>query len=182
MSDDTNSGELPPENDSPPVPTVRRISNKNPRRSEADSDPGGHSDDSDPVSLEEFDGDPTDDNSAQKRPNRRRRGKAKSTKDPDKSEVESDAPAEEVIHLGTTGPSEPQENSTQRDSTRPQRPPQKQRSKPDPEKVATKAWKIYLAEVSEEGVALIGDNDARELARRCFRLAEIFLDEEIRRT
>ncbi len=43
-----------------------------------------------------------------------------------------------------------------------------------------KAWDIYLAEVSEEGVELFPDNDARELARRSFRLAEIFLLEEIR--
>lgn len=56
-----------------------------------------------------------------------------------------------------------------------------QRGKHDPELVAKHAWKIYLAEISEEGVALVGDNDARELARRCFRLAEVFLDEQTRR-
>lgn len=43
-----------------------------------------------------------------------------------------------------------------------------------------KAWEIYLAEVSEEGVELFPDNDGRELARRSFRLAEIFLLEELR--
>jgi hypothetical protein len=43
-----------------------------------------------------------------------------------------------------------------------------------------KAWDIYLAEVSEEGVELFPDNDARELARRSFRLAEIFVLEELR--
>jgi hypothetical protein len=59
--------------------------------------------------------------------------------------------------------------------------PPPSRSKADPEKVAKLALKIYLAEVSEEGVALIGDNDARELTRRCFRLAEIFIEEESRR-
>lgn len=62
----------------------------------------------------------------------------------------------------------------------PPRPPQP-RLKVDPEALTTKAWKIYLAEVSEEGVALIGDQDARELARRCFRLAEIFIEEQARR-
>jgi hypothetical protein len=61
---------------------------------------------------------------------------------------------------------------------RPSPPPQ--RSKHDPEKIAKLALKIYLAEVSEEGVALIGDNDARELSRRCFKLAEIFIEEETR--
>lgn len=55
------------------------------------------------------------------------------------------------------------------------------RVKVDPELLAKFAWKIYLAEVSEEGVALIGDNDAKDLSRRCFRLAEIFLEEQSRR-
>lgn len=54
------------------------------------------------------------------------------------------------------------------------------RQRPDPEKVAKLALKIYLSEVCEEGVALIGDNDARELSRRSFRLAEIFIEEESR--
>jgi hypothetical protein len=74
------------------------------------------------------------------------------------------------------------------DGPRPQRPPHnppsgqpRQRPKIDPETLGNKAWKIYLAEVSEEGVALIGDQDARELARRCFRLAEIFIEEQTRR-
>ena len=61
------------------------------------------------------------------------------------------------------------------------RPPEQQKAKLDPEKVSKKAWSIFLAEVSEEGVALITDNDARELSRRCFRLAELFLQEEQRR-
>lgn len=55
------------------------------------------------------------------------------------------------------------------------------RPKLDPEKVAKHAWKIYLSEVCEEGLALIGDSDARELSRRSFRMAEIFLEEEARR-
>jgi hypothetical protein len=60
------------------------------------------------------------------------------------------------------------------------RPPQPPRQKADPEKIAKLAVKIYLAEVSEEGVALINDHDAKELSRRCFRLAEIFIEEEAR--
>jgi len=66
----------------------------------------------------------------------------------------------------------------------PQRPPQApapSRPAVNAEEVAKRAWKIYLAEVSEEGVALIGDLDARELSKRCFRLAEIFLEEQARR-
>lgn len=60
-------------------------------------------------------------------------------------------------------------------------PPPQSRPKVDAEQLAKFAWKIYLAEIGEEGVALIGDHDARELSRRCFRLAEIFLDEQSRR-
>lgn len=59
--------------------------------------------------------------------------------------------------------------------------PQPPRPKIDPELLTKMAWKIYLAEVSEEGVALIGDNDAKDLSRRCFRLAEIFVEEQMRR-
>ena len=55
------------------------------------------------------------------------------------------------------------------------------RNKADSGKIAKNAWKIFLSEVSEEGVALISDNDARDLARRCFRLSELFLDEASRR-
>ena len=43
-----------------------------------------------------------------------------------------------------------------------------------------KAWQIFLAEVGEEGVELFPDNEARELSRRSFRLAEIFMQEELR--
>ncbi|WP_193211548.1 hypothetical protein [Luteolibacter marinus] len=56
------------------------------------------------------------------------------------------------------------------------------RPKLDPEEVAKKAWKMFQAEVGEEGLALIDDNDAREVTRRCFRLAEIFLEEAARRS
>ena len=67
----------------------------------------------------------------------------------------------------------------ERDRDRQSPPPNRPRH--DPETIGKCAWKIYLAEISEEGVALVSDHDARELARRCFRLAEIFLDEQARR-
>jgi hypothetical protein len=60
-------------------------------------------------------------------------------------------------------------------------PARQARLKLDSESVSKLAWKIYLAEVSEEGVALIADSDAKELTRRCFRLAEIFVEEQTRR-
>jgi hypothetical protein len=76
-----------------------------------------------------------------------------------------------------------QENEASGDFSEAPRPPQPHapRVKVDSELLAKFAWKIYLAEVSEEGVALIGDNDAKDLSRRCFRLAEIFLEEQGRR-
>lgn len=55
------------------------------------------------------------------------------------------------------------------------------RPKLDADEVARKAWRIFRSEVGEEGLALIDDHDAREISRRCFRLAEIFLEEAARR-
>lgn len=51
----------------------------------------------------------------------------------------------------------------------------------DGKKVASRAWKIFLAEVSEEGLALMDDQTSREAARRAFRCAEAFMMEETRR-
>ncbi len=96
-----------------------------------------------------------------KRKRRRKKGKGGQSQVPPAVEAESAAAPEEVA------------------APRPS--PQPARTKHDAEALAKLACKIYLAEVSEEGVALIGDNDARELSRRCFRLAEIFLDEQARR-
>lgn len=72
-------------------------------------------------------------------------------------------------------PQQPQPQHSQQPQQQPTR------SRIDPENLAKMAWKIYLAEVSEEGVALIADNDAKDLSRRCFRLAEIFIEEQSRR-
>lgn len=51
----------------------------------------------------------------------------------------------------------------------------------DVKAIAKKAWKIFLAEVGEEGLALIGDKEAKELTKRSFKLGEIFQEEEQRR-
>ena len=137
-----------------------------------------------------------------KRKNRRRRGKGKSSQKDEDSNSDTTPTSEETINLGEIDTQEEVQHHNQsaqqaresnprqdhnhggqggRRDQQNQRPPQKQRSRPDPDKISKNAWKIFLAEVSEEGVALIGDNDARELSRRCFRLAEIFLEEEGRR-
>ena len=158
-------------------PKVRRIT-KNPPRTAAGTEPSPKEPAA--AAIPETDAAPKD----QKR--RRRRGKGKSGH----KESEHTVTQESVILEGTIPlapeKSEPRsgkkEQPEARDKPQENRPqPHKHRRKLDPGKVAKNAWKIFLAEVSEEGVALIGDNDARELARRCFRLSEIFLEEEEKR-
>ena len=117
---------------------------------------------------------------------RRRRGKGKSAPKESETAISPELiVVEETIPLAPEAPQprpEKREQPEPRDKPPENRPqPQKPRRKLDPGTVAKNAWKIFLAEVSEEGVALIGDNDARELARRCFRLSEIFLEEEDKR-
>ncbi|MEO1856057.1 MAG: hypothetical protein ABGY95_01655 [Rubritalea sp.] len=58
---------------------------------------------------------------------------------------------------------------------------QVQAPKIDAKELSKRAWKIFLSEVSEEGLALIGDKEGRELSKKSFRLAEIFLEEQGRR-
>lgn len=115
-----------------------------------------------------------------KRKRRRRKGKGQSS---GAVQVNPPVSGSEEAPTASSGEARPPEGN--RDShSRPQgggQQPQVQRSKIDPEQLAKSAWKIFLAEVSEEGVALIGDNDAKDLARRCFRLAEIFIEEQSRR-
>lgn len=112
-----------------------------------------------------------------KRKRRRRKGKGQSN-GPQNSGVQNQ---EDVYTLATEEPAKPADlPQDQRQRPAPQ-PHQPQRPKVDPELLTKMAWKIYLAEVSEEGVALIGDNDAKDLSRRCFRLAEIFIEEQARR-
>ena len=183
MSDEN----IPPSEEAPTEefekPKVRRISNKNPRKTakakeeakETETTPVGD-DDAAPKSEDPANAENTEDTNEPKRNNRRRRGK-KSAKD-----APDETTSEETINLGED---DAKAKSDEDNSSRGQgRNPRKNRARVnvDPDKVANKAWKIYLAEVSEEGVALIGDNDARELTRRCFRLAEIFLEEEQRKS
>lgn len=96
-----------------------------------------------------------------KRKRRRRKGKS-----------QTNDTSNEEVQLAAANDSAP------RPAPHAQTPP---RPKIDPERLTKMAWKIFLAEISEEGVALIGDNDAKDLSRRCFRLAEIFIEEQSRR-
>jgi hypothetical protein len=106
-----------------------------------------------------------------KRKRRRKKGKG-GGQSPANAAAENETPDESSDAPSTAVTQQSQQQA---------RPNQPQRVKLDAEQLAKFAWKIYLAEVSEEGVALVGDNDARELSRRCFRLAEIFLEEQARR-
>ncbi len=182
----------------PAAPTVRRISNPRPKKSPAkpanepspdrpesvepvtvsEPSPAESNDDSRSMDSDwpapETSGAPSQEGGKRKR--RRRKGKGGQGGQANQSTQAADAPAE------AGEPSAPSETGGQ--APRPQhppRPPQPPRPKVDPELLAHRAWKIYLSEVSEEGVALINDHDARELSRRCFRLAEIFLEEQSRR-
>ncbi len=114
-----------------------------------------------------------------KRKRRRRKGKGQSSSTPNAGGPSNDeaSPAAAPEPKPVDAPRE----QGPRPNPQPQQQPQQPRPKIDPEYLAKMAWKIYLAEVSEEGVALIGDNDAKDLSRRCFRLAEIFIEEQSRR-
>lgn len=105
---------------------------------------------------------------AAKRKRRRRKGKGQGAAAQNGTPVATD----EAQAAPEAPQQRPQQQAPQQPAPRP---------KIDPEHLTKMAWKIYLAEVSEEGVALIGDNDAKDLSRRCFRLAEIFIEEQQRR-
>lgn len=50
----------------------------------------------------------------------------------------------------------------------------------DADELYRRAWKIFLGEVTEEGLALMDDRTAQEASRRAFRVAELFLVEAAR--
>lgn len=106
-------------------------------------------------------GNPTE---SAKRKRRRRKGKGAVTSS---NAIAPEAAADETSHVQAPAAATP--------AVPPPRP------RVDPALLTKMAWKIFLAEVSEEGVALISDNDAKDLSRRCFRLAEIFVEEQSRR-
>lgn len=196
MPDESSGHSEEPANQAPEEPKSRRISNKIPRKAakqipnkevplKSDSEDTIQSE-APPIqpASETTEIEPKPDNTEagkqeSKRNNRRRRGKGKSSspgQNPDQSH-DGKAPA--------LNQDVPEEATDRRESSNPnaqKRPLPTPRKQADPKEIAKKAWKIFLAEVSEEGVALISDNDARELSRRCFRLAELFIEEQSRRS
>jgi hypothetical protein len=162
------------------LPSIPFPSTPQREESQEDDSQGGHDW---PESESESAGNAPSQSESAKRKRRRRKGKGQSNapqnNPAEPSGDESNSPAA----------SEPRSADAPQDQRpRPQPGPHAQpqhqashRPKIDPELLTKMSWKIYLAEVSEEGVALIGDNDAKDLARRCFRLAEIFIEEQSRR-
>jgi hypothetical protein len=118
-----------------------------------------------------------------KRKRRRRKGKGQSANAQGTTSREESQSSNELDESPPADLSKPHRAPHPQPQPQPQpQSPRQQASRPkvDPQTHARKAWKIFLAEVSEEGVALISDQDARELARRCFRLAELFIEEQSR--
>lgn len=56
----------------------------------------------------------------------------------------------------------------------------KHRPPVDGKDLKKKAWKIYLSEVTEEGLALLDDQALRAYARGSFNAARIYLEEELK--
>ena len=123
-------------------------------------------------------GAPSQTTESAKRKRRRRKGKGQGQGQGSGPQNAVEPLSEESQSVAAPEPKSAESAQEQRPRPQTQAPP---RPKIDPELLTKMAWKIYLAEVSEEGVALIGDNDAKDLSRRCFRLAEIFIEEQMRR-
>lgn len=167
VADAPASSERPPSFE-PPTPSEPQVASKFPDFSEPAGEAAHRGDWPEP-DAESAGASHSQEN--QKRKRRRKKGKGGNNP--------QNAASGEVETTISLAPAEAQ------DSAAPQgqapRPPQAQRQRLDSELLAKFAWKIYLSEISEEGVALVGDNDAKELSRRCFRLAEIFMEEQARR-
>jgi hypothetical protein len=166
---------LAPEVVSIPFPTSPRREER--REERADAAPQGENDWPEP-DAESGGGGPSQSESS-KRKRRRRKGKGQGQSQGNGPQNNAGEPSNEESRP-MEAPQEPRprpQPAPQQSQPQPQPP----RAKIDPELLTKMAWKVYLAEVSEEGVALIGDNDAKDLARRCFRLAEIFIEEQFRR-
>ncbi len=126
-------------------------------------------------------GDANPSESSKRNKRRRRKGKGNKSNQPGNEPLITPAPANDDVPSIPFPESKSTEGNQDQQRPRPNPPQQQPRPKIDSEQLSKMAWKIYLAEVSEEGVALIGDGDARDLSRRCFRLAEIFIEEQMRR-
>ena len=177
--------QAPPEENVPSEPVVELPSipfPSTPQREESQEDETQSGNDW-PESESEAAGNTSSQSDSAKRKRRRRKGKGQSNT-PQNPTAESLSEETNNTAASELRSAESPQDQRPRPQPGPQGQPQHQapqRAKIDPELLTKMAWKIYLAEVSEEGVALIGDNDAKDLSRRCFRLAEIFIEEQSRR-
>jgi hypothetical protein len=161
----------PDEKDSPPPADPPKTSGF-PDFSETTDEPGSRSDWPEPEAAS------TGSTSSPENPKRKRRRKKGKGGG---NTPQNSAPGGDVEPISAANGEAQEQPPAQVQAPQPRPQHQPPRPKLDPELLAKFAWKIYLAEVSEEGVALIGDNEAKELSRRCFRLAEIFMEEQTRR-
>lgn len=103
-----------------------------------------------------------------------------------KKEEESKAPEKQKAHADRNDDGRKRDPRKDRDDRRRSgRGRNPGRGKPprvevDPNDLAKRAWKIYQADIAEEGIALVNNSIGRELAQRSFELARIFLEEEAR--
>ncbi len=150
------------------------------RDTDEEESPRGNQDWPEPETSSDSQGNQSENN---KRKRRRRKGKGGQNQ----NGPSSGGGGGDDFHASSEAQSQPQSQPQQQQprpvgQNNPQQPQHQQpRNSLNPEILAKKAWKIFLAEVSEEGVALISDHDARELSKRCFRLAEIFIEEQSRK-
>lgn len=100
-------------------------------------------------------------------------------------DVPSESSSGESVDSGEneiTSPKRSRNRNRSRNSKKPELQQQRQNTvEVDVKLVAKRAWKIYIGEVNEDGVALIDDRAAREIAKRSFKIAEIFTEEEERK-
>ena len=124
--------------------------------------------------------------SAPKKPSAKKASKATPSQEgdskPDQAqEKKSNAPAQGTSEASSADESGKHQQRRGRGRNRGGRQQEQQEApkvKIDTKTVAARAWKIFVGEVNEEGLALIADKDAREMARRSLRIAEIYTREE----
>lgn len=106
-------------------------------------------------------------------------GKGADKKDTPKAEAGDDNKAVEGASVSSKTPAKQVRRGRTRGRGRQEKSPADEPKLSLNRKTITKrAWKIFLGEVNEEGLALVADKDARELARRSLRIAEIYTREE----
>ena len=111
-----------------------------------------------------------------------------SSDDQSKSVASSEEAPQEIPMVVEEAPREGRSNSGREERRRPARGRRTAKTASssravepvDAEALSKRAWKIYQADVAEEGITLIDNSSARQLALRSFELARVFLEEQAR--